>query len=50
MDELYEKMAQELIKGKIADVKQLAQEALDKGATARDVLDKGLLAGMDVVG
>jgi corrinoid protein of di/trimethylamine methyltransferase len=28
----------------------LAQEALDKGASARDILDKGLLAGMDVVG
>jgi corrinoid protein of di/trimethylamine methyltransferase len=39
-----------LIAGKEAEVKSLTQEALDKGAAARDVLDKGLLAGMDVVG
>jgi len=50
MEELFEKMAQELIAGKEAEVKSLTQQALDKGATARDVLDKGLLAGMDVVG
>jgi 5-methyltetrahydrofolate--homocysteine methyltransferase len=50
MSELYEKMAQELIKGNEADVKKLTQEALDGGASARDVLDNGLLAGMDVVG
>ena len=50
MSELYEKMAQELIKGNEADVKKLTQDALDGGATARDVLDNGLLAGMDVVG
>ena len=47
---LYEKMAQELIKGNVVEVKKLTQEALDKGAAAKDVLDNGLLAGMDVVG
>ena len=50
MNDLYEKMAQELIKGNEAEVKNLTQEALDKGAVAKDVLDNGLLAGMDVVG
>jgi 5-methyltetrahydrofolate--homocysteine methyltransferase len=50
MDELFEKMAEVLIAGKEAEVKNLTQEALDKGASARDILDKGLLAGMDVVG
>jgi len=50
MEEVYEKMAQELIKGNEVDVRKLTQEALDKGATAREVLDSGLLAGMDVVG
>ena len=50
MEELFEKMAEVLIAGKEAEVKSLTQEALDKGASARDVLDKGLLAGMDVVG
>ena len=50
MTELYEKMAKELIVGNEAEVKKLTQEAIDGGATARDVLDNGLLAGMDVVG
>jgi corrinoid protein of di/trimethylamine methyltransferase len=50
MEELFEKMAEVLIAGKMEEVKSLTQEALDKGAAARDVLDKGLLAGMDVVG
>ncbi len=50
MNDLYEKMAQELITGNEAEVKKLTQEALDKGAVAKDVLDNGLLAGMDVVG
>ena len=50
MEELFEKMAEVLIAGKADEVKRLAQEALDKGAAARDILDKGLLAGMDVVG
>ena len=50
MEELFEKMAEVLIAGKEAEVKSLTQEALDKGAAARDILDKGLLAGMDVVG
>jgi methanogenic corrinoid protein MtbC1 len=50
MEELFEKMAEKLIAGKEDEVKNLAQEALDKGASARDILDNGLLAGMDVVG
>ena len=50
MSELFEKMAKELIAGNEAEVKRLTQEAIDGGAVARDVLDNGLLAGMDVVG
>ena len=50
MEELFEKMAEVLIAGKQEEVKSLTQEALDNGAAARDILDKGLLAGMDVVG
>jgi 5-methyltetrahydrofolate--homocysteine methyltransferase len=50
MEELFEKMAEVLIAGQQAEVQSLTQEALDKGASARDILDKGLLAGMDVVG
>ena len=50
MQELFEKMAKELIAGKEDEVRKLTQEAIDGGASARDVLDNGLLAGMDVVG
>ncbi len=50
MEELFEEMANELIAGKQDEVKKLAQEALDNGVAAREILDKGLLAGMDVVG
>jgi corrinoid protein of di/trimethylamine methyltransferase len=39
-----------LIAGKQDDVKKLTQDALDQGANAKEILDKGLLAGMDVVG
>jgi 5-methyltetrahydrofolate--homocysteine methyltransferase len=50
MEAIFEKMAEALIAGKQDEVKKLAQEALDKGASAKQVLDQGLLAGMDVVG
>ena len=50
MDALFEKIAERLIVGKIDEVKELSQQALDQGAAPRDIIDKGLLAGMDVVG
>jgi 5-methyltetrahydrofolate--homocysteine methyltransferase len=50
MSEILEKMATALIAGKEGEVKTLTQEALDKGVSAKEVLDNGLLAGMDVVG
>ncbi|WP_455365891.1 B12-binding domain-containing protein, partial [Kaarinaea lacus] len=50
MEALFEKLAERLIAGKLDEVKELSQQALDQGASARDVIDKGLLAGMDVVG
>ena len=43
-------MASELIAGKEAEVKSLTQKALDNGISAKEILDNGLLAGMDVVG
>jgi len=36
--------------GKAKIVKTLVQEALDQGISAQDILTKGLLAGMDIVG
>ena len=50
MKDLLERMATELIAGNEAEVKRLTQEALDKDLPAREILDNGLLAGMDVVG
>ena len=50
MSELLGKMAESLIAGKIDEVVTLTKEALDGGAAPADILDKGLLAGMDVVG
>ena len=50
MEALFEKLAERLIVGKIDEVKELSQQALDQGAAPREIIDKGLLAGMDVVG
>jgi 5-methyltetrahydrofolate--homocysteine methyltransferase len=50
MEALFEKIAERLIVGKIDEVKELSQQALDQGASPREIIDKGLLAGMDVVG
>ena len=50
MSELLGKMAESLIAGKIDEVVDLTQKALDDGAAPADILDQGLLAGMDVVG
>ena len=50
MSELLGKMAEFLIAGNIDEVVNLTKEALDGGAAPVDILDQGLLAGMDVVG
>jgi 5-methyltetrahydrofolate--homocysteine methyltransferase len=50
MSELLGKMAESLIAGKVNEVVDLTKQALDGGAAPQDVLDQGLLAGMDVVG
>lgn len=39
-----------LQKGKAKDVKALVQQALDEGIAAQEILEQGLLAGMNVVG
>jgi 5-methyltetrahydrofolate--homocysteine methyltransferase len=50
MSEVYGKMAEALIAGDIEEVKKLTQQALDAGNAADDILEKGLLPGMDIVG
>ena len=43
-------ISENLQKGKAKIVKQLVQEAIDSGISAQEILEKGLIAGMDVVG
>ena len=50
MSELLGKMAESLIAGKVDEVKDLTKEALDANVSSKDILERGLLAGMEVVG
>lgn len=45
-----QEISEALQKGKANDVKELVQGELDKGTSAKDILENGLMAGMDVVG
>ncbi len=50
MSEVLGKMAESLIAGKVDEVSNLTKEAIDAGLSPKDILEKGLLAGMEVVG
>jgi 5-methyltetrahydrofolate--homocysteine methyltransferase len=50
MSELFAKMAESLIAGKMEEVVSMTKETVDKGSPPQDILEQGLLAGMDVVG
>jgi len=50
MSELLGKMSELLIAGNIGEIRKVTQEALDWGVQAKDILEKGLLPGMDIVG
>ena len=50
MSELLAKMAESLIAGKVDEVTDLTNQALDANVSSKDILEKGLLAGMEVVG
>ncbi|MDE6167966.1 MAG: corrinoid protein [Acetatifactor sp.] len=43
-------ISENLQKGKANVVKELVQKAIDDGLDAREILDHGLLAGMDIIG
>ena len=43
-------IAENLINGKADVVKSLVQEAVDEGAPVKDILDQGLITGMNEVG
>ena len=46
----YGKISEALIAGNIEEEKKLTQQALDEGNSAKEILDNGLLAGMEIVG
>ena len=50
MSEILSKISEAIIQGNVDEMVDLAKEALDDGISAQDVLDKGLMAGMDYVG
>lgn len=50
MKELYGRMMQGLIAGDKKTVNKLVQEALENDATSKEILDKGLIPSMDIVG
>ncbi|MCL2008624.1 MAG: corrinoid protein [Treponema sp.] len=47
---IIDNISESLQKGKAKDVVALIQEALDSGVSAQDILDKGLLYGMSLLG
>jgi corrinoid protein of di/trimethylamine methyltransferase len=50
IDELYELMKEDLYDGLAEEIDAEVREALSRGNTPYDVLTKGLVAGMDIVG
>ncbi len=48
--ELLQQISEMLQKGKAKDVKALVQQAIDAGVPAQEILEKGLLSGMGVIG
>jgi 5-methyltetrahydrofolate--homocysteine methyltransferase len=50
MSEIFEQLSVNLIDGNEEKVPELVQTALDQGLTPKDILQKGLLPGMDEVG
>jgi 5-methyltetrahydrofolate--homocysteine methyltransferase len=50
MSEVLSRISQAIIEGNVDDMVDLTEEALDDGIPAQDVLDNGLMAGMDYVG
>jgi len=49
MSELISRISEELQNGKAKVVKELVAEAVEKGISAKDVLEKGLMSGMDII-
>ena len=50
MSEVLVQISNTVIEGRLKDIAALTNSALASGLTAKDVLDKGLMPGMDVIG
>ncbi len=50
MNRIIEELAQSLIEGKKDRVEALTKQAMDSGVSIDEILNKGLIGGMDVVG
>ena len=48
--ELYQQISEKLQKGKAKDVKALVQQAIDEGLPVQEILEKGLMDGMNIIG
>lgn len=50
MSDVLTKISDAVIEGNVEDMVDLTEEALDEGLGAEDILDRGLMVGMDYVG
>ncbi len=50
MSEILSQISDAIIEGNVEDIVDLTQDALDDDLSPQDILDKGLMAGMDYVG
>jgi 5-methyltetrahydrofolate--homocysteine methyltransferase len=50
MSEILEQISTVVIEGDLDEIVDLTEDALDDGLTAKEILDSGLMAGMDHVG
>jgi 5-methyltetrahydrofolate--homocysteine methyltransferase len=50
MSEILQQISTAVIEGNLDDIKDLTDDALDEGLSAQEILDNGLMAGMDYVG
>ena len=50
MSEILSQISDTIIEGNVEDIVDLTEEALDDGSTAQEILNLGLMAGMDHVG
>jgi 5-methyltetrahydrofolate--homocysteine methyltransferase len=50
MSEILQQISTAVIEGNLDDIEDLTDDALDEGLSAQEILDNGLMAGMDYVG